>query len=459
MGELEEGKKFTHAPEDQFAGFWRRIKDHRIAQWAVGYVAIGYGIQHGVTLTAEAFDWPHAVQRVSMLALVLGLPLVITFAWYHGERTMRRVSGGELSIISLLLVAIAILFYVFVRPSDDGATATRQVSIASTATSSALAPVQGAALSIAVLPLANLSGDSAQEFFSDGMTDEITSALAKVRDLRVVGRTSAFQFKGQNKDLRAIGQALGARYLIDGSVRKAGERVRITAELIEAGNGVQLWTENYDRELKDVFAVQEDIAQAIAASLRVPLGLKAGDSLVPNRGIDPDTHQNYLRAKSLVRARGLQALKEAAALLEQVVAHDPNYAPAWALLAEAYFLTPNYSPAAFSGAVDDLRRIADTALPRAEVAAWRAIQLDPNLPDGYSFLAGVQHAHGKPLLADDLYKQALALDAGNSDTLHFYGLLLAETGREKDALAMRQRCGCWNPSSPSSTGSRLASCG
>ena len=159
-------------------------------------------------------------------------------------------------------------------------------------------------ISIAVLPLVNLSGDASQEFFSDGMTEEITAALAKVPGLRVLGRTSAFQFKGQNKDLRAIGQALGATHLIEGSVRKAGNRVRMTAQLIRVTDDSHLWAENYDRDLTDLFAIQDEIAKAIAASLQVPLGLKQGASLVANRTGDLESYQQYLRAKALVRARG-----------------------------------------------------------------------------------------------------------------------------------------------------------
>ncbi len=186
-----------------------------------------------------------------------------------------------------------------------------------------------AGVSIAVLPFLNLSSDKDQEFFSDGITEEITSALAKVPGLTVIGRTSAFQFKGENKDLRAIGQALGAKNLIEGSVRKAGDQVRITAQLIKAEDGTHLWTESYDRELKDIFTVQEDIATAIAAAMRVPLGLAQGERLVPNRTGDLDAYQQYLHARALFRARKAD---EAISLLQSVVARDPNYAPAWALL-------------------------------------------------------------------------------------------------------------------------------
>src|SRR6266566_1791767 len=330
---------------DRLSLLWRRINDYKIAQWSVAYVALAYGVQHAVILTSESFEWPNAVARISMLLLALGLPVVVTLAWYHGERASRRISGPELTIISILLVIGSLLFFVFVRPSEQVATGTASVQPAGFA-SGAPSPAQGSGISIAVLPFANLSGDTGQEFFSDGMTEEIGSALAKVPNLRMVGRTSAFQFKGQNKDLRAIGQSLGATYLIEGSVRKAGERVRVTAQLVKANDGIGLWTDNYDRDLKDIFATQEDIASAIAGALRVPLGLKPGDTLVRNRTSDVESYDQYLRAKALVRARGLKPLTDAAALLEQVVARDPNYAPAWALLAEAYFLTPNYTPAA-----------------------------------------------------------------------------------------------------------------
>jgi TolB-like protein len=436
-------------PVDRMSLLWRRINEHKIVQWSVAYVALAYAIQHAVTLTSEAFDWPHAVERISMLLLVLGLPLVMTLAWYHGARASRRISGAELSILATLLVGVSILFYVFFKPAEPSLapSATQQANLAPAGT-----PAAQSANSLAVLPFANLSSDKEQEFFSDGMTDEITSALAKVRDLRVVGRSSAFQFKGQNKDLRAIGQSLNARYLIDGSVRKAGDRVRITAQLIEAGNGVQLWSENYDRELKDVFAVQEDIAQAIAASLRVPLGLKQGESLVPSRTANLDSYQDYLRARALVRGRGPREpagpLTEAAKLLEQVVARDPNYAPAWAVLGQAYALIPTYSPAYYSGAVEELRRIGEEFFPKAEMAAQRAISLDPNNADGYATLAFVRDHRNKFIESEDLFKQALSVDPGNPESLQFYSLMLAITGRLKEALALRDRLQALEPFVP-----------
>ena len=431
-------------PVDRLSQVWRRINDHKMVQWSVAYVAVAYAIQHGVTLTSEAFDWPHAMARVSMLLLTLGLPVVMTFAWYHGERSSRHFSTAEMTIVSLLLVIGSIVFYAFVQPHQEAAASVASPQQQTSVQRGAAATPHGG-ISLAVLPFVNLSSDKDQEFFSDGMTDEITSALAKVRDLSVVGRSSAFQFKGEKKDLRAIGQALSARYLIDGSVRKAGDRVRITAQLIEAGNGVQLWSENYDRELKDVFAVQEDIAQAIAVSLRVPLGLQQGENLVSNRTGDLEFYQQYLRASALYRAR---ALNDAIAILEPLVGRDPNYAPAWALLAGAYQFLSFYEVRVSSGPIDVSRRVAKESLDKGEKAAREAIRLDPRRSGGYSSLAYIQGQRKNWMAADDLFRQALALDPDDPEALHLYGLTLASVGRLNQALSVREHLRLLEPFVP-----------
>jgi TolB-like protein/Tfp pilus assembly protein PilF len=298
-----------------------------------------------------------------------------------------------------------------------------------------------------VLPFANVSGDAAQEFFSDGMTDEIIAALAKIKDLKVVARTSAFQFKGEKKDMRAIGLALNARYLIDGSVRKAGDRVRITAQLVQADNGVGVWTDSYDREIKDVFAVQEDIAQAIAASLRVPLGLQQGDSLVANRTADLESYDDYLKAKAMVRSRGLE-VAQAIGVLEKVVARDPSFAPAWAMLAYAYALAPGFLPGRDSMPVAEANRLLQTYLAKADSAARKAIQLDARQPGGYVALAYTHTIRGKWVEAEDLYKQALVRDPNDPDALQEYSNMLGAAGRLKDALRMREQLRMLEPFVP-----------
>ena len=421
-------------PVDRFSEAWKRINEHKLVQWTVAYIAIAYALQHGVILTSESFEWPNAVARTTMLLLVLGLPIAITFAWYHGAQASRQISKAEMSIISILLVIGTFLFYALAQPSREvaGAAPTRDAGVTA-ARSAAANPRLGIAL--AVLPFANLSDDKEQEFFSDGVTEEITSALAKIPDLSVVARTSAFQFKGQNRDVQGIGQQLRATHLIEGSVRKAGDRLRITAELVKADDGVTIWTDSYDRQLTDVFAIQEDIAHAVATSLHMTLGLKPGENLVSNRKIDPESYQQYLRAKARYQAGNRQAFREAATLLEQVVARSPDYAPAWAQLGFTYAAVG--ANTALTGRPDESRSTFAEFASKSEMAARRAIQLDPNLPDGYTRLAVLEHARGHFAAGEDLMKKALALDADNPDALDVYSLLVATVGRLKEAEPIR----------------------
>ena len=441
MSEDADGSNPKPEHLDRLSSLWRRIYDRKIAQWSVAYVALAYGIQHGVVLTREAYEWPHVIEQISMLLLTLGLPVVMTFAWYHGERASRRISGPELTIIAILLAIGSMFFYVLVRPGEETAAsrapATQQAGLPA-ARQAAADPNAG--ISIAVLPFENLSGDASQEFFSDGMTEEITAALAKVADLKVVARTSAFQFKTQGRDVQSIGRELHATHFIEGSVRKEGNRVRITAQLIRADDGTHIWTESYDRELTGVFAIQEDIARAITASLRMPLGLKPGENLVNNRAIDSESYQQYLRAKSLMGARGRQRIAEAGAILEDVVARNPDYAPAWALLGFSYFLRPNTIPERTVGPVESYRKIVDTFLAKATTAANRAVQLDPNLAYGYLVLGEAEGVRGHPLRGMLMSQsKVFALDPDNGDALHGYALSLAWVGHVKEAIAVRQR--------------------
>lgn len=428
VSERTDGENEQPVVADRLAALWRRAKEHRIAQWTVGYVAVAYGIQHAVILTSESFEWPNIVARISMLLLALGLPLAITCAWYHGGKTNLRISAPELTIISLLLVGISILFYVFVKPAGEATLpAVKEASIAATRT----APAAAAGISIAVLPFANLSGDPNQEFFSDGMTEEITSALARVQGLTVLARTSAFEFKGQNRNVRSIGEALNARYLIEGSVRKDGDRVRITAQLVQAESGANVWTENYDRQLTNIFAIQEDIAQAIAGALKVPLGLARGEALVQNRTVSTETYEQYLRARTLRRSG---QINEAIRLLEAVTMRDPGFAPAWSLLSEVYFLAPYAGGDVYGVALDESTRAVDQAMTSAEKAAREAIRLNPNDALAYAGLARIPSAAQTWAQSEDFYRQALARDPVEADVLLGYGGRLASMGRIKAAL-------------------------
>jgi len=254
------------------ASLLAELKRRNIYRVGAAYAVVAWILLQLAANISPILDLPPWIARTVLLLLILGFPVALVFAWVHQlpPEGGTRVSTGKLdwALMSALVVVIGLVSYQqFVPPLGAGTIESPKASVAVASTASI--PKAGI-ISIAVLPFSNLSSDPEQEFFSDGMTEEITAALAKVVDLRVVARTSAFQFKDANKDMRIVGQALGATHLIEGSVRKAGNRVRITAQLIKTDDGTHIWSENYDRELTDVFAIQEDIAQAIAGALRVP---------------------------------------------------------------------------------------------------------------------------------------------------------------------------------------------
>ena len=231
------------------------------------------------------------------------------------------------------------------------------------------------AKSVAVLPLANLSPDPENEYFADGMTEEIINALTQLTDLRVAARTSSFAFKGRSVDLADVGEKLKVATVVEGSVRKAGNRLRITAQLVNVADGYHLWSERYDRELDDVFAVQDEIATAIAKRLEVTLGSSTDEPLVQAPTENLEAYQLYLKGRHLwnKRGAGLQAGLE---LFEQALQLDPNYALAQAGVADAYTLLAFYG----------FMRPAD-AMPRAKTAARRAVALAPDLAEAHAALA------------------------------------------------------------------------
>ena len=434
--------------------FFAELKRRHVYRVGAAYAVVAWVLLQLVNNVAPILDLPPWIARAVLMFLVLGFPVALIFSWMFEaspdglKRTAPLTPGMAQSarhswldgvLAAALVVVIALVSYQQLAPTTGTRTAQQQAGVAPTASA------QPGAISIAVLPFVNLSSDKEQEFFSDGMTEEITSALAKVPNLRVVGRTSAFEFKGQNKDLRAIGQALSATHLIEGSVRKDGNEVRITAQLIKATDGTHLWTDSYNRELKGVFALQEEIASAIAGALQVPLGLRQGGTLVRNRTDDLESYQQYLRARALFRAR---AIPDAIAILEPAVARNPGYAPAWGLLAEVYAFFPTYEAGAYGGPIEAARRALQSSFEKAEMAAREAMRLDPRHATGYAALAYVQGFRKNWAEAEDLFRQALALDPGDPDVLHIYSLTLPGTGRLKEALTVREKLRTLEPFVP-----------
>jgi TolB-like protein/Tfp pilus assembly protein PilF len=291
--------------------------------------------------------------------------------------------------------------------------------------------------SIAVLPFANMSGDKEQEYFSDGLSEEIINALVKIPGLKVIARTSAFAFKGQNTDIRKIAETLGVANVLEGSVRRSGNRIRVAAQLITAADGSHLWSERYDRELADVFAVQDEISAAIAVALHTKLSPQPAAKLRYTPKLP--AYEAYMKARHYHWKLTPEAMAEAKEFYEQAIALDPQFALAQALYADLFFLR------AIVGMMP-----AHEAMPAARAMAQRALELDPSLPEAHAILCGVAAAYDYNWQeAERRFTLVIASDAASPWALSFLGgVYLLALGRRKEAAEQQERAVQGDPLHP-----------
>jgi TolB-like protein/Tfp pilus assembly protein PilF len=284
-------------------------------------------------------------------------------------------------------------------------------------------------VTVAVLPFANLSSDQDSEFFADGITEEIINALAQIRNLRVVARTSAFSFKGKQIDLRTVGATLNAGTLIEGSVRKSGNRVRIVAQLINAADGYHIWSERYDRELQDIFAVQDEIARTIADRLKVTLGPEKVETLVRSETKDLEAYQLYLKGRFHWNKRSAEGLQKAIECFQQAIGKDPGYAVAYAGLADAYNMISFRNVMA-----------PHAIMPKAKAAAAKALELNTNLAEPHVSLAYASFTYDRDWpAAGRHFERAHALNPAYVVGHAFYPLYLSSRGRSEESISVAKR--------------------
>jgi TolB-like protein len=322
----------SDASEGESESTWARLTRRKVVQWGIVYVAGAWGFLQGLEYLSATYDWPRQIQQLVTLALLIGLPIVLVLAWYHGERGQQRVTTAEFAILTLLLLLGGGAFWYYQLASEGGNAATQTTpGTTGPPTSSA---VPDARPSLAVLPFSDLSQARDQEYLGDGLAEEILNQLAQVPALRLVGRTSSFSFKGKNEDLRTIGAKLGVAHLLEGSVRKEGNQLRVTAQLVRADNGSHLWSKTYPRELRDVFKVQDEIARDVAQALSVKL-----DAVTLNRAqggtTNIDAYDRFLRWRQLFLTDqwGEDYERQRVQLAREAVAFDPEFVLAWDALA------------------------------------------------------------------------------------------------------------------------------
>ena len=314
-------------------GFFGELKRRNVYKVAVAYIFGGWALSQGIAQVFPVFDVPNWAIRLIVLLIIVGFPVAVGLAWAfeitpEGIKRTEDVDASDHRLpkkyVWLYVVIVgAILSVALFFLGRYTAQTPRQSE-----------PATGSLpdKSIAVLPFENLSDDKNTAYFSDGITEEILNALAQIPNLKVAARRSAFQFKGRDLDLRNIGQILGVGHILEGSLQKAGDQVRINVQLVDVQNGLQTWSEKYDRKLDNVFAIEDEIAKAIATQLRVQLTGGAGQPLVVDSTNNPQAHELYLRGLGLLAARG-PGLLQASDLFQQAVKLDAGYAPAWGALA------------------------------------------------------------------------------------------------------------------------------
>jgi TolB-like protein/Tfp pilus assembly protein PilF len=338
----------------------------------------------------------------------------------------------------------------------------RESTTAATRAAGASADAAAGSKSVAVLPFVDMSADKENEYFSDGMTEELIDALAKVEGLQVAARTSSFAFKGKSEDVRKIGQLLNVQTVLEGSVRKAGNRLRISVHLVNVADGYHLWSETYNRELADIFDIQDEIAQSITKALRVILTEKEKQALEKAPAADVRAYDCYLRGRHFFHQFRRKGFEFAIQMFERAIALDPSYARAYAGLADCCSLLYMYwdtRPANLQRADEASRkalqldpRLAEAHVarglavslkkqyPEAERAFETATQLDPNLFAAYYFYGRTCLAQGKLLEAAQLFEQACRLRPDDYQAASHLGSIYAGLGRTADAQAAGRRC-------------------
>jgi TolB-like protein/Flp pilus assembly protein TadD len=431
--------------------FFAELKRRHVFKVTGIYGIVAFGVLQVADIALPRLGLPDWTVTFMLAVILLAFPVVLIIAWAfevtpEGVKKTDAAAPGEIEAIVaapmsqrwpiglLGLVGVVALLgggWWIGRSTAPGASQSTEAPAGADVRLAMTDFADDDRASIAVLPFADMSAAQDQEYFGDGMTEEILNTLAKIRELRVAGRTSAFAYKGQNKDLREIGAELGVAYIVEGSVRKESDDLRITAQLIDAADGSHLWSDSYDRPLANVFEIQREIAEAIAEELRIPLGLESEDLVQPTA--DLEAYDLYLAGRGRVRLREDQ-LDEAVEFFEAAIVRDPTWAPAWAGLAEAQELS-GWWPESWESEPadrDEYRAVRADFWQEAEESARRALELDPDNSSALVALGSVLRNRFDWEASEEAYLQALARDPDNPEAYQQYGTMLLEMGRTRE---------------------------
>ena len=427
--------------------FFAELKRRNVYKVAVAYVVVGWLSIQAASIFFPAFDAPPWAIKILILILVFGFPVALVFSWAfeitpEGIKRESEVAPSEsithhtgrkiIGLTSIMaILAFGLLTFQLLRSKSHPESG-------STAEASAPAAVTGNVdqKSLAVLAFANLSDDKGNESFADSVSEELLNVLAKVPGLKVTARTSAFHFKGKDTPIPEIARQLGVAYVVEGSVRRAGDKVRITAQLIKAADGFHVWSDTFTRELKDIFAVQDEIAGLVAQNLELKLGIKKEPA--PN----PEAYQLYLEAVRLWGLRNAESLQRAEQLLQRAIALQPDFARAHAAM--GFVLSVRSAERGLDPMAGEGRSLNEQALQWAE----RSLALEPDLAEGYAAKGNVLDNLGRWTESKEAYRRSIELDPNFATGHQWYARTLSQEGYLDEAMTEMKRAVDLDPLAP-----------
>jgi adenylate cyclase len=422
--------------------FFNELKRRNVFKVGIAYVVVAWLVAQVLQLVFESFGTPDWVMKTVLVLLATGLPFALFFAWafemtpeglkresdVDRSQSITPQTGKKLNNLITAFMALAIAYFVydkFVLSSGRDAelvAATTKAVAEQTQVKQAVSAESD--ISIAVLPFVNMSSDAEQEYFSDGLSEELLNLLAKIPELRVTSRSSAFSYKGKDFKIADVGRELNVSNVLEGSVRKAGHQVRVTAQLIRVDGDVHIWSETYDRSLENIFAIQDEIAKAVVTQLKVKL---LGDVPVVQE-TDPEAYALFLQARHLSNLLTPEGWEKSNELYRQVLAIAPDYASAWAGIGR------NYNNLNVMGALPK-----QEAIRLAREASEKALSIDPENVMAIRNLSVIASGwEGDFVTATQLMERALTLEPANPDTISNASTLIKYLGRLEEAIKLGQ---------------------
>jgi len=417
--------------------FFEELKRRNVLRVGIAYTVTGWLVIQVVETIFPAFGFGDAAVRTAVIVLAIGFPMVLIFSWLFEltpeglkrdrdvdrSRPVSHRAGQKLDRAIIVVLALALGYFAFdkfvIDPARDAA---REARVTERARTEAFIGSFGQN-SLAVLPFVNMSNDVENEYFSDGIAEEVLNLLARIPNLRVISRSSSFSFRGKDIDIPSIAERLDVAFVLEGSVRRYGDQVRITAQLIEARSDTHLWSETYERQLEDVFAIQDEISAAIVESLRDKINLKLDEPPRATAAGNTEAHDAYLRGRYLLAQRQIDG---AGREFETAISVDPDYAPAHAGLAIAYWL----------GYLD----LTETDFSAtAESHVEKAMALDPSVADAHAAAGLLSRTKGDLTGALEHFERAIQRNPSYGDVYMWMGASLDQLGRYTEAFVMNEK--------------------